>query len=82
MRSGADIQEYQRQYYRLCLQVDPEGMRQQWRETKKNEQERVPREVLREKWRRRWHKWKSKSNGAEKRSASPMPPQPLRQDSI
>jgi hypothetical protein len=35
MRSRQEIQEYQRQYYLLCLQVDPEGMREQWRESKR-----------------------------------------------
>jgi hypothetical protein len=29
------IREYQRQYYLLCIAVDLEGMRQQWRESKR-----------------------------------------------
>lgn len=34
MRSRAEIQEYQRQYYLDCLLCDLEGMRQKWRDAR------------------------------------------------
>lgn len=35
MRTRDQIKEYQRGYYRLCVKVDRDGMRRQWRESKK-----------------------------------------------
>ena len=37
MRTRTEIQTYQRQYYELCLKVDPEGMRREWRESKRRQ---------------------------------------------
>jgi hypothetical protein len=33
-RTRAAIREYQRKYYLLCIAVDLDGMRRQWRESK------------------------------------------------
>lgn len=41
MRSRAEIQEYQRQYYQLCKMVDLEGMRRQWREVRQRRIEKL-----------------------------------------
>jgi hypothetical protein len=40
-RTRAAIREYQRQYYLLCIAVDQDGMRQQWRESKQKKKGKV-----------------------------------------
>ena len=62
MRSRAEMQEYQREYYQLSKQVDPEEMKEQWRTSKRKTgkanyrrwKSRRSLEELRQRWRERW----------------------------